>query len=72
MDQLIAQITQRTGISDEQARQAVQVVAEFAKQNLPPQMAAQVDSFLGAQGGQGLADQASQLLGGLGGMLGKQ
>lgn len=74
MDLLIQQITERTGISESQARDAVQMVANYIKTQLPEPMAAQVDSLLGGQGGQGgqLADQAQQVLGNLGGMFGKQ
>lgn len=74
MDLLIQQITQRTGISESQARDAVQMVANYIKTQLPEPMASQVDALLGGQGGQDgqLADQAQQVLGNLGGMFGKQ
>ncbi|HEY0733356.1 MAG TPA: hypothetical protein VGD69_00495 [Herpetosiphonaceae bacterium] len=74
MEVLIQQITERTGISESQARDAVEMVANFIKTQLPEPMAAQVDSLLGGQGAQGgqLADQAQQVLGNLGGMFGKQ
>lgn len=74
MDQLINQITQRTGISQDQAEQAVQVVANFLQDKLPGPIASQVQNLLGGQGGGmlggkglgGATDQAQQTLGGLG------
>lgn len=68
MDQLIAQITERTGLSDAQAREVVQLVMGYVKDKLPAPIASQVD---GLMGGQGSGDAAQQLLGGLGGLLGK-
>lgn len=49
--QLVSQISQRAGISPDQATQAIQAVAEFLKGRLPGPMAAQVDSVLGGQAG---------------------
>ncbi len=72
MDQLISQITQRTGISDEQAREAVNTVIGYLKQQLPAPIASQVDGVLGGQGSQGVGGQAQQALGNLGGMFGKR
>ncbi|MBV9788099.1 MAG: hypothetical protein JOZ51_08000 [Chloroflexi bacterium] len=76
MDMLIKEITERTGISESQARDAVQMVANYIKTQLPEPIAAQVDSMLGgqggAQGGQDLGGQAQQVLGNLGGMFNKQ
>ena len=68
VDQLIEQITQRTGITEAQARDAVQMVAAFLKEKLPAPVAAQVDGLLGGQHD----DTIKQALGGLGGLFGKQ
>ena len=67
MDQLISQITERTGITVDQAREAVQVVTTYLKDKLPAPIAAQVDGLLS---GQPLGDAAQQALGGLGGLFG--
>ena len=66
MNELINQITQRTGISESQAQQAVQIVTNFLKQRLPGPAASQLDNFIG-QGGQGgkSMGQAGQNLGGM-------
>ncbi len=69
MNELIQQITQRTGISESQAQQAVQIVGNFLKQRLPGPAAQQVDNFISGQGGQGgiggTMGQAGQTLGGM-------
>ncbi len=75
MDELIRQVVERTGISEQQARTAVETVLGFLKTRLPAPIAGHLDSFTGggASGegsGGGLADQAGNVLGGLGGMFG--
>ena len=42
-------IVQKTGISEENAQKAVQVMLGFLKTKLPAPIAAQVDSFLSAR-----------------------
>ena len=46
MKELINTIVQKTGISEENAQQAVQVTLRFLKAKLPTPLAAQLDSFL--------------------------
>ncbi len=72
MDELIRQVTERTGISESQARTAVETVIGFLKTRLPAPIAGQLDSFVGGSAGAagGLADKAGDVLGGLGGMFG--
>ncbi len=72
MEELIKQVTERAGISEEQARSAVNTVLGYLKTNLPAGLAGPLDSVLGggAGAGGGLADQAGNLVGGLGGMFG--
>ena len=78
MDELIKQVSERTGISEDKARTAVETVVGFLKDRLPAPIAGQVDNALnssaGAIGGAGdaIADQAGDVLGGLGGMFGKK
>jgi len=64
MDELVKLITAKTGISADQARQAIDVVADFLKQRLPAPIAAQVDVVLKG----GMPDVSK----GLGGLFGKQ
>lgn len=77
MEELIKQVTERTGISHEQAQTAVTTVLGFLKTRLPEPLAGHLDSFLGGGAGGGggadlggLGGAAGSVLGGLGGMLG--
>ena len=63
MNELVQIVAQRTGIGEDKARQAVQVVLEHLKGRLPGPLASHLDSFI--QGG----DQGAG--GGLGNLLGK-
>jgi hypothetical protein len=49
MKELINVIVQKTGISEENAQKAVQVMLGFLKAKLPTPLAAQLDSFFSAQ-----------------------
>lgn len=63
MDELIKQVAQRAGISDDQARAAVTTVIGFLKDKLPAPVAAQVDGVL--------SGNAPDLSKGLGGLFGR-
>lgn len=73
MEELIKQVTAKTGISEEQARSAVTTVIDFVKNRLPAPIASQVDNVIGGgaaaagDGGGNLGDLASKV----GGMFGK-
>ena len=69
MDELVKQVAQIVGISEEMAKTAVDTVLGFLKDKLPGPIASQIDGLLG---GGGIAGQAGGLLGGLGGILGKK
>ena len=68
MDELIKLVVQRTGITEEQAKQAVETVLGFLKDKLPAPIAGQIDGLL--EGG-GLSGGLGGITGGLGGMLGR-
>jgi len=74
MDELINLVVQRTGISQEDARKAVEVVIDTLKSKLPGPIASHLDAFLsgGLSGGvDTLAEEAGELLKGrLGTILG--
>ncbi|MBC7929466.1 MAG: hypothetical protein H7Z38_02765 [Rubrivivax sp.] len=72
MDEIVKQVVEKTGISESQARSAVETVVGFLKDRLPAPLAGQVDNALGAAGGAvgTIADKAGDVLGGLGGMFG--
>jgi predicted secreted hydrolase len=72
MDALVNMVSQRTGISEDKARTAVDTVIGFLKERAPAGLSGQLDSLLGGAGeggGQGgVAGIASQV----GGMFGKK
>jgi hypothetical protein len=62
MDELVKLVSEKTGISAEQARTAVTTVLGFLKDRLPAPIAGQLDGLLS---GGGLPSDLSQGLGGL-------
>jgi hypothetical protein len=71
MEELIRQVTERTGISEEQARTAVQTVLGYLQNNLPAGISQQLGGLLGGGGtGGGIAGGVGDIVGGLGGVLG--
>ncbi len=71
MDELVNQVVQKTGISQDQANQAVQTVIGFLKDKLPGPIASQLDGIMSGRANPGdIAGQAGQALGGLGNMMG--
>jgi len=63
VEELVKQVSVKAGITEAQARIAVDTVIEYAKAKLPPGLASQVDGIIS-----GKTDLNG--LGGLGGMLG--
>ena len=63
MDELIKRITEKTGISEDQARSAITTVSGFLKERLPGPIAGQVDNVLSGAGGMSdtLGDAASKV-----------
>lgn len=72
MDELVQQVKSKVNISDEQARQAVEVVLQQLKQHLPQPIAQQLDGLL--SGNKSLSDlgDLGGVAGDLGGMFGKK
>ena len=74
MDELINLVVQKTGISQEDARKAVEVILSQLKSKLPGPIASHLDSFIsgGTSGGMAtLAGEAGEMLKGkLGGLFG--
>ena len=74
MDDLVNLVVQKTGISQDDARKAVEVIVNTLKSKLPGPVASHLDSFLagGASGGLNtLAGEATDMLKGkLGSLLG--
>ena len=65
MEELVRTVSAKAGISEDQARQAVQTVVGFLKDRLPGPIGSQLDSVVGG-GGEGGGGGLS----GLGGKLG--
>jgi uncharacterized protein (DUF2267 family) len=69
MDELVKLVTQKTGLSEAQARQAVDTVIGYLKDKLPAPVASQIDGLLkGGSGGKDLGSLAK----GVGNLLGKK
>ena len=62
MDELIKRVSERAGISEEQARSAVETVAEYLKERVPAPYSGYIDKFM-AGGGGGLSGLAGGLFG---------
>jgi len=69
MDELIKRITDKTGISEEQARSTVNTVSGFLKEKLPAPIAGQVDNVLSGAGG--MTDKLGEAAAKVGNMFGK-
>ena len=76
MEALVKMVTERAGISEDQARKAIQAVRDFLGDKLPGPVAGQVDAYLSGEGGgaegaagdmaekgEGLLDKAKGLFG---------
>jgi hypothetical protein len=63
MDELVKLVSQKTDLSEEKSRQAVEIVLEYLKKQLPEPIAGQLDSLVEGKG-------ASGLTAGLGGLFG--
>ena len=68
MDEIIKRITEKTGISEDQARTAVTTVSGFLKEKLPAPLAGQIDNVLSGAGG--TTDKVGDLASKVGGMFG--
>ena len=46
MDELVQKISEETGLSEEQARKAAEVVVNFLKEKLPAPLVGQIDNLI--------------------------
>ncbi len=65
MDELIKLVSQKTGLSEDRAKVAVDTVVGYLKDKLPDPIAAQIDSVLGGTGDVSDLGNVAQSLGGL-------
>lgn len=70
MENIIKMVSEKSGISEAQAKSAIETVVSFLKDKMPAGIGGQVESFL-----KGGSDSAGDIAGGLkdkiGGMLGQ-
>jgi hypothetical protein len=72
MEALIKAICEKTGISEDQARQAVELVRKHLGDKLPAPVAGQVEKLLGGEGAGEAEGEGGGLLSKVGGLLGKK
>lgn len=71
MQQLIQQVADRAGISEDSATRAVETVMNFLRDKLPGPMASQIENYLGgAEGEPSEAGAGESLMARAGSMLG--
>jgi hypothetical protein len=70
MDELVKRVTEKTGISDDQARTAITTVTGFLKEKLPAPIAGQVDNAISGAGG-AVVDKVGDLASKVGDLFGK-
>jgi hypothetical protein len=68
MDELIKQVTAKTGISEDQARTAINTVTGFLKDKLPAPIGSQIDNLMSGAGG--ISGTAGEMASKVGGMFG--
>ena len=68
MDELVNLVSQKTGLSEDVSRKAVEVVIGYLKDKLPDPIAGQIDRVLAG----GDAPDLGELAQGLGGLLSKK
>lgn len=65
MDEIVQQVVERTGIPEDKARMAVQVVLSQLEKHLPAPLASQLGAHLGGGAGGGNLGDVTKGLGGL-------
>lgn len=70
MQQLIQQVADRAGISEDSATRAVETVMNFLRDKLPGPLASQVENYLGGEGEASEAGAGESMMARAGSMLG--
>lgn len=70
MEELVKRVSERTGLSEDKAKTAIDTVVGFLKERLPAPIAGHVDTALEKAGGT-IVDKAGDMIGNIGGMFGK-
>lgn len=63
MEELIKMISDKAGISSEQATTALNTVTGFLKEKMPGGLGGQVEDYLKGKAGGGIADKVGDILG---------
>jgi hypothetical protein len=72
MEELVQKVVEKTGISEEQARGAIETVAGFLKEKLPESVSGYVDQALGLASGAVDKIDVGSVASALGGLFGKK
>lgn len=72
MEELVTQVVEKTGISEEQARTAIETVANFLKEKLPESVSPYIDQALGMAGSAAGNIDVGSIASALGGLFGKK
>jgi hypothetical protein len=73
MNELIQRLIDKTGIPEDKARTALDVVVNFLKEKLPAPVAAQLDGLMA--GGSGMSEKVGEMatgFGAIGGLFGQK
>ncbi len=70
IDELVNEVAQKTGLSPDQARSAVDAALNFLKSRLPAPLASGLESLIAGGGTESLTTEVSEVLGGLFGKKG--
>ena len=65
MEELIKMVTQKVGISESQAKSAIETVVSFLKDKMPAGIGNQVESFVKGGSASNVADTLKDKVGGL-------
>jgi uncharacterized protein (DUF2267 family) len=63
MNELVGLIVEKTGVSEESATQAVEVVMGYLREHLPVPVAAQIENYLSGEGTGGAIEGVKELMG---------
>ena len=68
MDEIVQILQERAGLSPDQAQEVAKAIVDMIKSKVPSEFQGMVDQYLG--GGGGDAQAGSNVIGGLGGLIG--
>ena len=72
MDELVKLLTEKTGLADDKARIAVDVVVGFLKQRLPSSVGEQLNAIVSGTAGGGLTEKVKGIAESVGGVFTKK